>query len=37
MVLFMALATMMIMIFLDEEMIHVLVIDKTWLQLIINT
>jgi hypothetical protein len=28
---------MMIMMFLDEEMIHVLVIAKTWLLLIINT
>jgi hypothetical protein len=33
----MVLATMMIMIFLDEEMIHGLVIAKTWLLLIINT
>jgi hypothetical protein len=29
--------SMMIMMFLDEEMIHELVIDKTWLPLIINT
>jgi hypothetical protein len=28
---------MMIMMFLDEEMIHELVISKTWLLLIINT
>ena len=28
---------MMIMMFLDEEMIHGLVIAKTWLPLIINT
>jgi hypothetical protein len=28
---------MMIMIFLDEEMVHRLVIAKTWLLLIINT
>jgi hypothetical protein len=31
------LAMMMIMMFLDEEMIHGLVIAKTWLLLIINT
>jgi hypothetical protein len=37
MVLFMALAMMMIMIFLDKEMIHRMVIDKTWLLLIIKT
>jgi hypothetical protein len=37
MVLFMDLVTMMIMMFLDEEMIHRLVITKTWLLLIINT
>jgi hypothetical protein len=37
MVQFMALAMMMIMIFLDKEMIHGLVIDKTWLLLIIKT
>jgi hypothetical protein len=29
--------SMMIMIFLDEEMVHRLVIAKTWLLLIINT
>jgi hypothetical protein len=29
--------SMMIMMFLDEEMIHRLVIAKTWLLLIINT
>jgi hypothetical protein len=29
--------SMMIMMFLDEEMIHELVIAKTWLPLIINT
>jgi hypothetical protein len=33
----MVLATMMIMMFLDEEMIHGLVIAKPWLLLIINT
>jgi hypothetical protein len=37
MVLFMVLVTMMIMTFLDEEMIHKLVIAKTWLLLILNT
>jgi hypothetical protein len=37
MVLFMDLGTMMIMMFLDEEMISELVIAKTWLLLIINT
>jgi hypothetical protein len=37
MVLSMVLATMLIMMFLDEEMIHGLVIAKTWLLLIINT
>jgi hypothetical protein len=36
MFLFMDLVTMMIMMFLDEEMIHGLVIAKTWLLLIIN-
>jgi hypothetical protein len=36
MVLFMVLVTMMIMMFLDEEMIHGLVIAKIWLPLIIN-
>jgi hypothetical protein len=29
--------SMIIMMFLDEEMIHGLVIAKTWLPLIINT
>jgi hypothetical protein len=29
--------SMMIMMFLDEEMIHMLVIAKTWLPLIVNT
>jgi hypothetical protein len=29
--------SMMIMMFLDEEMVHGLVIAKTWLPLIINT
>jgi hypothetical protein len=37
MVLLMSLVMMMIMLFLDEEMIHGLVIAKTWLPLIINT
>jgi hypothetical protein len=37
MVLFMDLVTMMILMFLDGEMIHGLVIAKTWLLLIINT
>jgi hypothetical protein len=37
MVLLMVLVTMMIMMFLDEEMIHGLVIAKTWLLIIINT
>jgi hypothetical protein len=37
MVLFMDLVMMMIMMFLDEEMSHGLVIAKTWLLLIINT
>jgi hypothetical protein len=37
MVLFMVLVTMMIMMFLDEEIVHSLVIDKSWLLLIINT
>jgi hypothetical protein len=36
-VLFMDLVTMMIMMFLDDEMIHGMVIAKTWLLLIINT
>jgi hypothetical protein len=30
-------STIMIMMFLDEEMVHGLVIAKTWLLLIINT
>jgi hypothetical protein len=29
-------STMMMMMFLDEEMVHGLVITKTWLPLIIN-
>jgi hypothetical protein len=37
MVLFMDLVMMMIMMFLDEEMIHKFVVTKTWLLLIINT
>jgi hypothetical protein len=37
MVLFMDLVTMMIMMFLNEEMIHKLIIAKIWLLLIINT
>jgi hypothetical protein len=37
MFLFMVLVTIMIMMFLDEEMIHWVVIAKTWLLLIINT
>jgi hypothetical protein len=37
MVLLMVFGSMMIMMFLDEEMIHKLVIAKTWLLLIINT
>jgi hypothetical protein len=37
MVLLMVFGSMMIMMFLDEEMIHRLVIAKTWLLLIINT
>jgi hypothetical protein len=37
MLLFMVLVTMVIMMFLDEEMVHVLVIAKIWLLLIINT
>jgi hypothetical protein len=37
MVLLMVLVTTMIMMFLDEKMIHRLVIAKTWLLLIINT
>jgi hypothetical protein len=34
--LFMVLVTMMIRMFLDEEMVHGLVIAKIWLLLIIN-
>ena len=37
MVLLMVLVTMMIMMFLDEKMVHGLVIAKTWLLLMINT
>jgi hypothetical protein len=37
MVLLMVFGSMMIMMFLDEEMIHKLVIAKTWVLLIINT
>jgi hypothetical protein len=37
MVLLTVLTTMMIMMFLDEEMVHGLIIAKTWLPLIINT
>jgi hypothetical protein len=37
MILLMVFGLMMIMMFLDEEMIHGLVIAKTWLLLIINT
>jgi hypothetical protein len=37
MVLFMDFVTMMIMMFLDEEMIHRSVIAKTWILLKINT
>jgi hypothetical protein len=37
MVLLMVFGSMMIMMFLDEEMVHMLVIAKTWLLLIINT
>jgi hypothetical protein len=36
-ILLMVSGSMIIMIFLDEEMIHGLVIAKTWLILIINT
>jgi hypothetical protein len=36
MVPFMDLVMMMIMMFLDEEMVHELLIAKTWLLLIIN-
>ena len=37
MILLMVFGSMMIMMFLDEEMIHKLVIAKTWVLLIINT
>jgi hypothetical protein len=37
MVLLMVFGSMIILMFLDEEMIHELVIAKTWLLLIINT
>jgi hypothetical protein len=37
MILLMVYGSMMIMMFLDEEMVHRLVIAKTWLLLIINT
>jgi hypothetical protein len=37
MVLLMVLVTMMIMMFLDEEMVHGLAIAKSWLLLLINT
>jgi hypothetical protein len=37
MVLLMVFGSMMIMMFLDEEMVHRLAITKTWLPLIINT
>jgi hypothetical protein len=37
MILLMVYGSMMIMMFLDEEMVHGLVIAKTWLLLIINT
>jgi hypothetical protein len=36
-ILLLVFGSMMIMMFLDEEMIHGLVITKTWLLLIINT
>jgi hypothetical protein len=36
-ILLMVFGSLMIMMFLDEEMIHGLVIAKTWLLLIINT
>jgi hypothetical protein len=35
-ILLMVYGSMMIMMFLDEEMVHGLVIAKTWLLLIIN-
>jgi hypothetical protein len=37
MILLMVFGSLMIMMFLDEEMIHGFVIAKTWLLLIINT
>jgi hypothetical protein len=37
MIILMIFGSMMIMMFLDEEMVHGLVIPKTWLLLIINT
>jgi hypothetical protein len=37
MILLMVYGSMMIMMFLDEEMVHGLAITKTWLLLIINT
>ena len=37
MILLMVFGSLMIMMFLDEEMIHGLVIAKTWLLLIMNT
>jgi hypothetical protein len=37
MVILMVYGSMIIMMFLDEKMIHGLVIAKTWLLLIINT
>jgi hypothetical protein len=37
MIMFMVLGSTMMMMFLDEEMVHGLVITKTWLPLIINT
>jgi hypothetical protein len=37
MILLMVYGSMMIMMFVDEKMIHGLVITKTWLLLIINT
>jgi hypothetical protein len=37
MILLMVFGSLMIMMFLDEEMIHGFVIAKTWLLLIMNT
>jgi hypothetical protein len=37
MIMFMVLGSTMMMMFLDEEMVHGLVITKTWLPLIINS